>query len=456
MYIDKRHPNAWTEIWDFQLVGSSFQATGGTSRQASLRRAAKKQDDLCSCDTVSVDLERYEYEGAPAYRVYFDEREVGNVPADVAAELAKMEDAGYAVFGDSCEVYGGPEYDMPDKKYGARLYVKLRREPTDAEQQQELIKLARKAPRQSAPAASSEPSPAFVVSESGFPRASDGASSSSCFANSAAHRPASSSETRGPDIPDKKPRKKARWPGILAAILLIYVVVMVGPHIISDLIGANDFKNSDPAIQAAAQATTDRLASEPPAEPSPAQTESSPAAEEPFSPPSPISYSGTGDDYFDISPFDSLYYFQITGNADADHFAVTGYDANGGYTELFVNTTDAYSGCVLDPEQNTRTLEINATGSWTVTIVSIYTAPVVTTGELYSGIGDAVLLIPSGSRSAVINGNSWSRHFAVHTYGSSTDLLVNTVDPYSGTVRVDSDAVIMTIDAEGGWSVLMQ
>lgn len=173
MYIDKRHPNAWTEIWDFQLVGSSFQATDGTSRQASLRRAAKKQDDLCSCDTVSVDLERYEYDGNPAYRVYFDEREVGNVPADVAAELAKMEDAGYAVFGDSCEVYGGPEDDDPDKKYGARLYVKLRRKPTDAEQQQELIKLARKAPRQSAPAASSEPSPAFVVSESGFPRAVD-------------------------------------------------------------------------------------------------------------------------------------------------------------------------------------------------------------------------------------------------------------------------------------------
>ena len=73
-----------------------------------------------------------------------------------------------------------------------------------------------------------------------------------------------------------------------------------------------------------------------------------------------------------------------------------------------------------------------------------------------SGIDDAVLLIPLGSSSAVINGNSWSRHFAVKTYGDGFDLLVNTVDPYSGTVRVDSDATVMTVTAEGGWSILLQ
>lgn len=77
---------------------------------------------------------------------------------------------------------------------------------------------------------------------------------------------------------------------------------------------------------------------------------SAPAAEaEPYVAPDPITYSGYGDDYFDISPFDDLYYFKISGNSESRHFAVTGYDAFGNYTELFVNTTDPYSGYVLDP-----------------------------------------------------------------------------------------------------------
>ena len=79
MDVNKRLPNAWTEVWDFQLAGSSFKASDGSYRQTSLRRAFKKQEDL---DPVLVELERYEYDGAPAYRVYFDDREVGNVPKD--------------------------------------------------------------------------------------------------------------------------------------------------------------------------------------------------------------------------------------------------------------------------------------------------------------------------------------------------------------------------------------
>lgn len=139
MYISKKQLNAWTEIWDFTLAGSSFKATDGTRRQTSLRRAAKKQNDFERFETVTVDLERYEYEGAPAYMVYFDDREVGNVPAEIAAELAKMEDAGYIISGDSCEIYGGPDEDDPDKKYGARIFVKLRRNPTSDEQRAELF-----------------------------------------------------------------------------------------------------------------------------------------------------------------------------------------------------------------------------------------------------------------------------------------------------------------------------
>lgn len=173
MNIGKRRVNAWTEVWDFQLAGSSYKAPDGSSRQSSLRRAAEKQEDL---EAVVVELERYEYDGAPAYHVYFDDCDVGSVPATVAQELAQMEAAGYSVSGDDCEVYGGPEDDFPDKKYGARIYVRLRRKLTDTEKQDELSKLAKKAAHLDSARSSARPSgcssaPAFVYSDSSFPRA---------------------------------------------------------------------------------------------------------------------------------------------------------------------------------------------------------------------------------------------------------------------------------------------
>lgn len=460
MNIGKRRVNAWTEVWDFQLAGSSYKAPDGSSRQSSLRRAAKKQEEL---EAVVVELERYEYEGAPAYHVYFDDRDVGNVPAGVAQELARMEDDGYSVSGDDFEVYGGPEDDFPDKKYGARIYVRLRRKLTDTEKQDELSKLAKKAAQLDSAQSSARPSgcssaPAFVYSDSSFPRATSAGDDSPPHSVPEPPRHADD-DARGPEICDKRPRKKSKVLTILLVILAIYVIYLA-PQIISAIIGARDFKNSPAEMQASAQAVSDRLAAEGESDtPAPAESGSEPEpapAEETFIPPEPITYTGSGDDYFDISPFDSLYYFQITGNSDARHFSVTGYDSSGDYTELFVNTTDYYTGSVLDSEQNTRTLEVKAEGDWTITIVSLYTAPVVKAGETYSGIDDAVLLIPLGSSSAVINGNSLARHFAVKTYGSGFDLLVNTVDPYNGTVRVDSDATVMAVTAEGGWSIFLQ
>lgn len=419
MDVHKRTLNARVEAWDFPLVGSSFRAEDGSYRQTTLRQAFKKQEDL---EPILVDLERYEYDGAPAYRVYFDEREVGNVPKDVAAELAQMEANGYTAFGDDCEIYGGPERDFPSKKFGARVYVRLRRKLTPAEQQEELHRLAHQAAR--------------PASSHGGPGLSQ------------------SSEARfegpyEPEFPENRPSKKPKSKTALAVVCVILAIILV-PRIVNSIIGALDFKNSPAEMQASAQAASERLDSAPAQESAPAPVE------ETFTPPDPIIYTGYGDDYFDISPFDSLYYFRITGNSGAHHFAVTGYDASGNYTDLFVNTTESYTGYVLDPEQNTRMLEVDAEGPWTVEIRSLYTAPVLSVGESYGGVDDAVLLLPSGCRSAVIEGNSKSRHFAVITYGSGYDLLVNTTDPYSGTVRVDSGATVMTVTAVGCWSVLVQ
>lgn len=165
------------------------------------------------------------------------------------------------------------------------------------------------------------------------------------------------------------------------------------------------------------------------------------------------SYSGSGDDYIDITPLDDLWYMEISGNQAGSHFAVKGYNASDDYAELFVNTTDPYKGSVFELEQSTRMLEITASDSWSVNLRPLSDAPRLTADEAYSGIGDAVLLLPSGCTSAQISGNDWSRHFAVKAYGDYFDLLVNTVDPYSGRVRLERNAVVLTVTAEGGWTI---
>lgn len=169
-----------------------------------------------------------------------------------------------------------------------------------------------------------------------------------------------------------------------------------------------------------------------------------------------ISYSGSGDDYIEIDPLDDLWYIEITGNQSSGHFAVKGYDAAGDYKDLFVNTVEPYRGSVFELEQSTRLLEINAPDSWSVKIKPLAEAPRLTASEMYSGVGDAVLLLPSGCTSAKITGNGGSNHFAVKGYGNYCDLLVNTIDPYNGTVRLGKNTVLLTITADGGWQITVQ
>jgi hypothetical protein len=167
-----------------------------------------------------------------------------------------------------------------------------------------------------------------------------------------------------------------------------------------------------------------------------------------------VIFSGTGDDVVSLGEFSDIYVFHITGNQEGRHFAVKGYDASGNATELFVNTTDSYSGITIDPAQKTKTLEISATGDWAIEQRSIYTMRTISEGESVSGSGDEILMVLSFGQTATIEGNSGNRHFAVKSYGASRDdLLVNTTDAYSGNVLLKGDPIVLEVIAAGEWSI---
>ena len=178
--------------------------------------------------------------------------------------------------------------------------------------------------------------------------------------------------------------------------------------------------------------------------------------EEEVSIPDPVVYSGTGDDVVQITPPEGKYVFRITGNQEERHFSVKAYDSFAEYIDLLVNTTSQYSGVTYDPTQSTAMLEISATGDWTIELVSIYTMDALISGNSISGEGDAVLQVFAPVLTADIQGNDASAHFSVKSYdmdGGYLDLLVNTTDPYSGTVMMGLDVSTLVIAAEGPWTI---
>ena len=165
-------------------------------------------------------------------------------------------------------------------------------------------------------------------------------------------------------------------------------------------------------------------------------------------------FEGNGDSVISLNNRSDAWVLYVKGNSEERHFSVKGYDASGNSTELFVNTTDSYEGITIDPSQSTTLLEIKATGSWTIEQRSSFTLDSISEGQTYYGNGDNVILVKSYGTSAYIQGNDAGRHFSVKSYGSkSSKLLVNTTDPYNGTVLLKGDPYLLVIKAKDNWTI---
>lgn len=178
----------------------------------------------------------------------------------------------------------------------------------------------------------------------------------------------------------------------------------------------------------------------------------------PTASPTPFVLSGSGDAVVDIEKSDEPALVHIVGNAASAHFAVINHGVDGERIGLLVNTTEPYDGILpldfLDNEQTGR-FEVTAAGAWTIEILPLTAMRQVEVPGEIEGTGDDVIGLAGGTPdTAVITGNAASSHFAVKGYGGSgIDLLVNTTDPYEGTVILDSETFIMEITAVGPWTI---
>ena len=175
-----------------------------------------------------------------------------------------------------------------------------------------------------------------------------------------------------------------------------------------------------------------------------------------FMPFDPIEYTGTGDSVIFLDDIPSGWVLYAEGNAEDRYFCIQGYDDNDQFTELFVNTTEPYCGTTIDGNFATTQLEITATGEWRIEIRPLIGCDTITVGEPYKSTGDAVLIVSGDAKTADIYGNARAAYFGVHAIGAgSSDLLVNTTEEYSGTVKCKNNPQFIVVIASDQWGILL-
>lgn len=229
----------------------------------------------------------------------------------------------------------------------------------------------------------------------------------------------------GPFVP--APKKKRRW-----KILL----VVIGAVVVIGALAQPSDKSGNSTIPAVNQ---------PVASTSPAPALDTPTTAAAVDTYPTKSYSGTGDDVVDIGSFTKTGILSFKCLRCAANVVLNTNGPEG----LLVNTIGAYSGThfinLRDNSLTTR-LTINSDGPWQVEISDTTHVPL---GS--SGTGDKAIFLPGPGSKAKIT-NTGDANFVVQSYGASSELLVNEIGGYSGTVPIELPAFVQ-VESNGSWSI---
>ncbi|MBX3310040.1 MAG: DUF4190 domain-containing protein [Cryobacterium sp.] len=242
--------------------------------------------------------------------------------------------------------------------------------------------------------------------------------------------------------------KKARRGKPIAGIVLGALAFFVAIGVSAAAVSPGSSLRAPVADAGAGSPSASAPSSEPSAEPSVA----SPA---PVIIPADKVYSGSGDSVLPIELPDGLDSAAVAtiSYSGERNFAVWSLDSNMEEDDLLVNEIGAYSGTVVFNLSGAgiTSLEITASGPWSVTVRSILSLREFVAGSA-SGHGDDVLIYrgPAGVATLTHNG---SRNFAVWKYGDRSDLVVNDIGAYSGSVRWTAGPSLVAVTADGDWSI---
>jgi hypothetical protein len=176
----------------------------------------------------------------------------------------------------------------------------------------------------------------------------------------------------------------------------------------------------------------------------------------------PFTISGTGSAVIPLSvPGDGPAIVDLAHNGSSN-FSVVSLDAGLAHIELLVNEIGQYTGrrglnvgqFSFSPADIVRHLEIDADGSWSVTVRPVAEARSVTSA--LNGSGDDFIVFRGPTPITLRSTHSGSRNFviwALEPSGALGDLVVNVIGSYSGTDVVPRGTKFLDITADGAWTL---
>ena len=174
-----------------------------------------------------------------------------------------------------------------------------------------------------------------------------------------------------------------------------------------------------------------------------------------------IFLEGSGDDVVVLDSPISLAAMDVSANASGRYFGIKPILVTGESGISLVNTTDPFDGTVLllGTDQDAIVgFEVSSNGPWTFLIKSIAEVPYLGRTETIEGSGDALVRVDEtvGLTTITVNGNEEGRYFGIRPHGARYSVsVINTTDPYSGTVRLDPGTLLLEITAIGSWSITL-
>ncbi|SCE99395.1 hypothetical protein [Micromonospora mirobrigensis] len=196
-----------------------------------------------------------------------------------------------------------------------------------------------------------------------------------------------------------------------------------------------------------APTTTQPTAEPTTAEPTTAAPTTTPPA------PKPKVYKGRGDDVVRIPDLTDLAVIKFTCRCSGN--TVLHSDGPEG---LLVNEIGSYSGkrwINFEDGALTTEFEIEATGSWTLTIGSIEQLATKALSGKASGKGDDVVVLGGEATAVKVTHTRGRSNFAVYAYSLDTGeggLLINEIGGYSGVRPLTAPAIVQ-IAADGNWTI---
>lgn len=168
----------------------------------------------------------------------------------------------------------------------------------------------------------------------------------------------------------------------------------------------------------------------------------------------PVTHTGSGALVIPL-PEDGTEGFITATHEGASNFMVSGLDKNNNPTgDLLINEIGSYEGSaaygLMNLGGDATSFEVAADGDWEITIFHFRDAPVL---ELPAeGHGDAVFKYLGGDPATWHLTHNGESNFIV---GSTSALmgLTNEIGAFDGSVPVTADPAIITIMADGDWSI---